>query len=251
MQTEQAEPLIPHPLKPGTALHSVPSQQPAAQLVELHWVPLHTPELQLAVPQAGVVPHRQLPAAEQPSAFVDPQAMHVAPPTPQLASADILHIPPAQQPLGQLWALQLLAMQAPALHVCPAAHGGPMPHLHPPAVQVSDAKTSHVTHAPPPEPQLSSAEVLHTEPEQHPVPQVVPSQTQPPETQRVPRPHAGPVPHLQAPPAHASALNVLQAAQAVPGAAQLVSDWPVQVVPAQQPVAHEVASQTHAPATQR
>lgn len=48
-----------------------------------------------------------------------------------------------------------------------------------------------------------------------------------------------------------SAALVSQAAQALPIAPQLLSVELWQTAPAQQPLAHEVASQTHWPATQR
>lgn len=60
-----------------------------------------------------------------------------------------------------------------------------------------------------------------------------------------------PVPHLQAPAAQVSARTVSHEAQAAPGVAQAAAESAWQVVPLQQPAAHEAESQTHAPLKQR
>jgi hypothetical protein len=88
-------------------------------------------------------------------------------------------------------------------------------------------------------------------PWQHPVAHDVESQTQAPITQRSPCGQAGPVPHWQSPAAEQRSALMSHFVQAVPPIPQLARARARQTLPAQQPAAHEVASQTHLPPRHR
>jgi hypothetical protein len=87
--------------------------------------------------------------------------------------------------------------------------------------------------------------------EQQPVGHDVPSQTQVLATHRWPGEHAVPVPHRQAPVAEQLSERASQATQVDPALPQAVTERLAQTVPAQQPLGHEVVSQTHRPLSQR
>ncbi len=125
-----------------------------------------------------------------------------------------------------------------------------MPHLHAPPVQLFDALGLHATQAAPAVPQVAAVLALQTSPTQQPLAHEVASQTHWLLRQRVPGPHAGPEPQVQVPLVQLSAVVAVQAWQAAPGWAQLDSDWAVQTLPAQQPLAHEEALHTHVPPLQ-
>lgn len=83
-----------------------PSQHPPGHEAALQ---THLPPTQrCAVLQAGAEPQEQVPVAEQLSARVASHPMQTVPPLPQLVSDGGLQTAPAQQPLGQLVALQPL-----------------------------------------------------------------------------------------------------------------------------------------------
>ncbi len=88
-------------------------------------------------------------------------------------------------------------------------------------------------------------------PEQQPLGHEVRSQTQAPLTQRWPVPHGAPVPHWQAPVAEQWSEAAPQLTQALPETPQLATPAVLHVVPLQQPLLHESASQMQAPLTQR
>jgi hypothetical protein len=135
---------------------------------------------------------------------------------------------PLQQPLGQLAALHT---HAPPTHACPAPHGAPVPQAHAPAAQRSAFVGSQAPHAPPAGPHAEVPVVAtHVLPWQHPA-HVAAQPAQLPPTQASPAAQAWHAPPLVP---QAALLGVVQ----VPLASQ-------------QPVGHEVASQTHAPPTQR
>lgn len=88
--------------------------------------------------------------------------------------------------------------------------------------------------------------------EQQPVGHEVPSQTQVLATQRWPSAHApAALPHRHAPVAEQLSERASQATQVEPALPHAASDRVEQVVPAQQPLGHDVASQVQSPLTQR
>jgi hypothetical protein len=119
-----------------------------------------------------------------------------------------------------------------------------------PPEQVSVLVESHTLHDPPQVPHVAGEFALQTEPEQHPFAHEVASQTHAPLTHRCPLAHAAPPPQEQPPAVQPSATVVLQVVHPLPLAPQEVTPAVSQVVPLQQPVAHDVASHTHAPPTQ-
>jgi hypothetical protein len=166
--------------------------------------------------------------AAQLSARVASHATHAAPPTPQVAADDAAQVEPEQQPLGQLVGLQ--SLQAPPAQIRPAQSwqaAPPAPHA------------------------LLAVPVRQVVPEQHPLGQDVRSQTHAPLTQRWPVPHGAPLPHWQAPVAEQRSEAAPQLTQALPETPQLATAAVLHVVPLQQPPRHEIASQMHAPPTQR
>ena len=100
--------------------------------------------------------------------------------------------------------------------------------------------------------QAVSERARQVDPAQQPLGHEVASQTQLPPRHRWPAPQAGPAPQAHEPAAvQLSAVDGLQVVQAPPPVPQRASVAETQVVPSQQPLGHEVGSQTQAPATQR
>ena len=91
----------------------------------------------------------------------------------------------------------------------------------------------------------------HAPPAQQPVGHEVPSHTQVLATQRWPCAQVAPVPHRQSPAAEQLSERASHATQLAPALPQVVTERFEQVVPVQQPLGHEVASQAQAPLTQR
>jgi hypothetical protein len=174
-------------------------------------------------------PQVHAPAAEQPSAVTRSQPTQAALPVPQVAIAGGLHVAPEQHPPGQVVGLQPL--QRPPSHVSPAGH---------------------TSQAPPPTPHDAGLALVWQVPcAQQPVGHEVPSQTQVLPMQRWPTAHAGPPPQRQPPPDEQLSARRSQAVQVEPASPHVASDRVSQVVPSQQPLGHEVASQTHRPPAQR
>ncbi len=123
-QLAQVAPCVPHAVADGV-VHVLPEQQPVGHdaASQTHWPPEHS----CPAPHAAAPPQVQPPLAEQPSAL-DPQLVHVAPAVPQAVADGVVHVLPAQQPLGQLVALHPL--HAPLLQVWPFGH---MVHVPPAA----------------------------------------------------------------------------------------------------------------------
>ena len=223
VHVEHAKPPVPQALALVPGWQLVPWQQPAHD-VESH---AHAPAMQRCpVPQAAPAPQLQPPLAEQPSPTpVIVQLVHAPPAVPQVVADRGLHVAPEQHPLAHALALHT---HAPATHACPAAHAAPTPHAHVPFVQRSE-RASQAAHEPPDVPHAVTDATMQLEPEQHPVAQFAAVQL-------------AHVPALQAP--------VAQAEHAVPPVPHAEADVPgMQLVPAQHP-AHDVPSQTHAPAAQ-
>ena len=134
------------------------------------------------------------------------------------------HVPPLQQPVGQVVALQPL--QTPIEHIPPG----------------------HVWHAFPPVPHApGSSVVTHIPPEQHPFGHEFLSQVQTPFTHSCPLPHAAPVPHVQVPDALHPSPVLPQLAHETPGPAHEVDVSVSHRLPLQHPVGHDVALHTHDP----
>ncbi len=178
--------------------------------------------------QVGFTPHWHFPVLAQLSARVGSQVTQAAPPRPQLPVDGAAQVVPEQQPPGQFVVLQLL--QTPPAQIRPAQSW----HAAPPA-----------PHA------LLAVPVRHVVPEQQPLAQDVLSQTQAPLTQRWPAPHGAPVPHWQVPAVEHRSEAAPQLTQALPETPQLPTAAVLHVVPLQQPLRHESASQMQAPPTQR
>jgi len=155
------------------------------------------------------------------------QVVHAAPVAPQAIVDGVVQVEPEQQPV-QLVGLQLL-------HTPPAQ--GPLPQF---------------WQAPPPLPHMAgSVPGRHDVPAQQPEGHEVPSHTQAPATQRAPSAQGAPVPHWHTP-AGVQRLEVCpHLMQALPAAPQVPTARGRQVLPAQQPSGHDVASHTQAPFRQR
>jgi hypothetical protein len=206
-----------------------PEQQPVGQLAASHPAPAHTP----------------------PAQALPPQFWQLAPPLPQLVGLlPGWHEVPLQHPPGQDVTSHT---HAPARHLCPAAHGEPVaPQRHPPGARQRSAVMPQLMHAPPPEPQAASDAVWQTPPAQQPPAHEVASHTQAPPTQCWPAAQVAPAPHWHAPEDEQWSLRTgSQATQPCPPVPHCPEDGEVQAVPAQQPLGHEVASQTQAPERQR
>jgi hypothetical protein len=166
--------------------------------------------------------------AAQLSARVGSQVTQAAPPSPQVVLDGAAQVEPEQQPPGQLVVLQ--SLQTPPPQMRPAQFwqtAPPLPQL------------------------LLLVPARQVVPEQHPLGHEVRSQTQAPLTQRWPVAHGAPVPHWQVPVAEQRSAPAPQLTQALPVTPQVAAAAGLQVVPAQQPLRHESASQMQMPAAQR
>jgi hypothetical protein len=179
---------------------------------------------------AAPAPQAQLPPAVQVSASAASQEIHATPGAPQRVSCRETQVAPSQQPVGHDVALQT---QRPPLHLCPAAHAGAAPQTQAPvAAQPSARVASQPMQTAPPLPQVASEGGLQVAPEQQPVGQLVALQPlQCPPVQVWPAGHDWQAPP---PPPHDDAVTPARQAPS-----------------AQQPVAHDVLSQTQVLATQR
>ena len=156
---------------------------------------MQAPSTQCAPPvHAGNNPHWQVPTAEQLSAVVRSQVTQELPPTPHVASEVGVQTPLAQQPVGQVVALQT---HVPDTHCAPLPHDGFPWQLQRPVVgsQLSAFLLSQGKQAWPPIPQVAAVGALQTPPEQHPLGQDCALHTQTPPTHAVPAPHVGLTPH--------------------------------------------------------
>jgi len=221
-----AEPAFPHAVVASVVVHVDPEQHPLAHDVasqtqappEQTWPALH----------AAPVPQAHAPEAEQRSDFVVSHAWHATPSVPQLGKDGTLHAPPEQQPVGHDVELQT---HTPAEHSRPAPHAAPAPHLQAPAVQLSAVAELHATHAAPAEPHAPSEGVLHVSPEQQPPGHVLE------------HPLHAPLLHVSPPE------QLWHAEPPLPQAPELVPAS--HTAPLQQPVGHDVPSQTQVPPRHR
>jgi len=157
------------------ALHTLPAQQPAAQVLRLQ--PLQAPPVQVS--PAG-------------------QAAQATPPAPHaVATSPGWQVVPEQQPDGQETPSQMHWVPSQR---CPGEHSGPVPQRHfPLAEQALAVAGLQATHAAPPEPQDAAVAVKHWPPRQQPSGQEAASQRHRPFAQRCPAGQAGPWPHWQTP----------------------------------------------------
>ena len=211
--------MVPH-VAPDGVWQILPAQHPVGHESLLH---TQVPFTQSCpIPHAPPSPHRQAPAAEQPSDVALPHALHAAPAAPHWAAVVVVtQVVPAQQPLGHDVASQV---HLPAAQRWPAAQAGLAPQRQAPFVQVSARVVSQGVHTAPPTPQLPTAGALQLEPMQHPLAQVVALQP------------------LQLPPMQVSTPG--QVSHRLPPAPQAVASVPATHWPAalQQPLGHDVAS---------
>jgi hypothetical protein len=230
LQLEQPLPLAPQEVTPG-ASQVVPLQQP-----DPHDVASQTqPPLTQCCPAAHTAPepHAHLPEEEQESARIGSHATQAAPPAPQARAVGV--------------EVQVLPLQQPPVHALAQSPQTPLLQSWPDAQAV---------HAEPAMPHavasgLVSQWLLLS---QHPLAHEVASHTHDPPTQCWPEPQGAPAPHAQLPPAHVSARTASQATQAEP-VAPFTPHWPTeatwQAPLTQQPLGHDVESQTQPPPEHR
>jgi len=193
----------------------------------------------------GLLPHWQVPAAEQVSAMVVSHAVQAPPPDPQ-ADTDSLHVPSLAQHPAQVES----HTQAPASEQCwPPPHAAAPPHVHaPPAEQVFVVVELHAWQVPPSGAQADADSDVQVVPVQHPV-QDVESQAHALLEQCCPDEQSGPPPHVQTPLVQPSAF-ASQVVHCAPLAPQFIVEVDVMhVVPEQHPLGQDVALHTQAPPT--
>jgi hypothetical protein len=166
-----------------------------------------------------------------------------------LTESAVQVVPPAQQPVGQEVASHT---QPEPEQRWPMGHAIAAPQRQSPAAPQLSARASQATQVEPALPQVLSPRAWQTLAAQHPLGHEVASHTQLPPTQRWPPAHCGLLPQAHLPSApQPSERAGSQATHSAPPTPQVASARALQVVPAQQPAAHETASQTHMPPTQR
>jgi hypothetical protein len=205
------------------------------------------------------VPQTQVPL-EQVSAFVESQAMHALPPVPQAEALAATHWLPLQQAPAERQLVESHTHLAPE-QCWPATHAAPPPQVQPVDAQPSDIVGSQALQALLP---LAGhcvnvgglTQLLLAS--QQPPAQVEAVQRQAywsaPPTKKQPWPagQGGWLPQPQVLPLKHVSTDwplFVQSTQAAPPSPQVVAEGAWQVLPPQQPNGHEVALQTHAPAT--
>ncbi len=199
LHVEHTAPEVPHAIVVLPGKHTLPWQQPFAQLVASQ---TQLPLMQRwPAPHAGPVPQLHTPAT-QPSAF-RPHAPHAAPAVPHVDVVfPLWHAFAWQHPVGQLVASHT---HWPATQRWPATQLAPAPQRHWPIAQVS-APTPQSRHAPPVGPQAAAAVPgMHWPLMQQPDGQLVESHTHWAETHRWPAVHAAFEPQRHWPWVHESA----------------------------------------------
>lgn len=154
-------------------------------------------------------------------------------------------LPPSQQPLAHETESQTHCWFTQRL---PAPHAAPEPQAQLPPVHRSAIAALQLVQDPPPVPHSCSVGgCVQTPLWQQPVGQEVASQTHTPMSQRCPAAHCALPPHLHCPPAlQVSARLGSHEPQVEPGGAHWVALSVTQLLELlQQPVVHEVESQTH------
>lgn len=222
-QAAQLMPGVPHAISDSEVHTSWAEQQPSGQDVASQ---THVPcEQCRPAPQGAAVPHLQVPFASHVSAESEVHAKQVEPAGPQLESVRVSHVVPLQQAAHDVAS----QTQVPASQCWPVTQAALPPHVHLPCAEHPSAFVlSHATQALPPAPHVVRLAAWQSLPVQHP---------------------SGHAQLLQAPALHASPdLHAWHATPALPQALVMVPGSHVPLL--QQPVAHEVGSQTHCPETQ-
>ena len=103
----QASPPVPHAVSAVPGMHTLPLQQPLAQLVPSH---VQAPATQCwPARHAAPGPQEHPPPAEQPSLVTASHLRQAAPLLPQAVALGVVHTPVAQHPAGQVVALHASA----------------------------------------------------------------------------------------------------------------------------------------------
>jgi hypothetical protein len=158
VQSTHAAPIEPHaPVACGVHRPVVALQQPIGHELPSH---THAPPMQCCplVHCAPVVPHWQVPEAEQLSASVALHITHCTPLVPQLPSERGMQVLPLQQLLGHEVESHL---QVAAEHSWPEAQAAAPPQVHTPADEQPSAVASHGAHCWPGGAQLPTASAVH------------------------------------------------------------------------------------------
>jgi len=222
-QASHARPAAPQVASSSPVRHVEPLQQPAHESASQRQVPATH---RCPAAHAGPGPQAQAPVVEQRSARRVSQLMHAPPPVPQEASVGVMHVVPAQQPLGQLVGSHT---HVSFTQLCPAPQAGPVPQRHMPFVHALLFFSSQVRHAPRGWPHAIGSGVRHVAPVQQPETQVAA--------------HDEHAPELQLSPAG-------QAAQAEPALPHADASSPVShTSPLQQPDGQLAGVQRHMPST--
>ena len=191
-----------------------------------------------------------MPVAEQRSALLAAHVVQTLPPTPQLATAGVRQLFPAQHPVRQDSESQI---QTPAAQRWPTTHAAVAPQAQPPAaLQLSAREGSQVKHAAPAAPQRASDGETQLTPSQHPVGHEVALHTHFPATHRWPALHRGAAPQTHAPVGEQPSARVAsQPTHTAPPLPHVASAGGLHVAPEQQPPGQLVALQPlHFPAVQ-
>jgi len=225
LQAMQVAPAVPQLVVDGV-WQVEPVQQPPAHDIASQ---TQAPTTQCwPLPQVGPLPHEQAPEALQLSALLSSHATQAAPLAPHAIVPGTLQVAPEQQPL---------------------AHA-PAQLLQTPPLQVSTP--GQVSQAPPAVPhELVALPARHEVPLQQPRHETG-SHMQTPPTQCWPGTHGTSLPHRQTPSAEQLSVRTRsQETQVAPPAPHVVNDRVSHRLPLQQPLGHDVASQTQLPAAQR
>ena len=143
----------------------------------------------------------------------------------------------------------LVHVQAPAVHVCPGAHGPPVvPHVQLPFPSHRSEWLSQVLHVPASAPHVGKADSVHVVPVQHPLAHDFESHAHPPVVQSWPGAQLLPpfVLQPQPPSTHSLLWTALQLAHTSPPVPHVGKAEGSQVVPLQHPPHPDVVLQTHA-----
>jgi hypothetical protein len=192
------EPLQKPPLQAGAMLFEEQTCPHAPQLVMSDEV--FTQALPQSVCPVGQPLPPQIPPVQLCPAV---HARQAPPPVPQeLAVGGLIQVLPLQQPVGQVTALQVVLMQAPATHCWPGPQAGPVPQAQEPLVQVFAVVELHATQATPAVPHELRVGAVQVLPLQQPVGQEtalqLPPEPQVPPLQGTPLAHAVPqLPQLE------------------------------------------------------
>jgi hypothetical protein len=145
----QLSPPLPHAVSALPGMQTLPLQHPPAQLVPSQ---VQAPATQCwPARHMAPGPQAQAPLAAQPSLATGSHARHVAPPVPHAVATGVVQTPVAQQPPGQVVALQALAPsrrhvdeQPSSDATLPSSHSS-MPVRTTPSPQIAGSPSVRVT----------------------------------------------------------------------------------------------------------